>query len=217
LFNNIKAVIFDLDGTLINSMYIWEEMDVRFLKKRGITLTGELFDDLQTNSFVDMAIYFKNRFTLKETIEEIINEWVTEAKHLYANELRLKPDSKEFLKFLKENKYRIALGTSNELSLAQSVLKNNDVLDYFETIVTGCSGLKGKPAPDIFLQVAKNLNVSPADCLVIEDTLVGVLAAKNAGMKVYAVADEFSKHDIEKIKEKADGFYNDYAAMLMGF
>jgi HAD superfamily hydrolase (TIGR01509 family) len=212
-----KAVIFDLDGTLIDSMFIWVEMDVRFLNKRNIAITDGMFDDLQTNSFKDMAVYFKNKFALTETIEEIINEWITEAKHAYNNELKLKPHSLEFIKYLKDNGYKIAIGTSNELSLTQAVLESNNVLDYFDTIVTGCTGLRGKPAPDIYLQVAENLGVVPKDCLVIEDTFVGVMAAKNAGMRVFAIADRFSMGDKDKIVREADGYFEDYVGILRGF
>ena len=212
-----KAVIFDLDGTLIDSMFIWVEMDVRFLNKRNIAITDGMFDDLQTNSFKDMAVYFKNKFALTETIEEIINEWIAEAKHAYNNELKLKPHSLEFIKYLKDNGYKIAIGTSNELSLTQAVLESNNVLGYFDTIVTGCTGLRGKPAPDIYLQVAKNLGVVPEDCLVIEDTFVGVMAAKNAEMKVFAIADRFSMGDKDKMVQNADGYFDDYEGILRGF
>ena len=208
-----KAVIFDLDGTLIDSMSIWVEMDIRFLNKRNITIRDGMFDDLQTNSFKDMAVYFKEKFALTESIEEIINEWITEAKHAYEKELVLKPHSLEFIKYLKDSEYLLAIGTSNELSLTQAVLESNSVIDYFDTIVTGCTGLRGKPAPDIYLEVAKNLGVLPKDCLVIEDTFVGVMAAKNAGMSVYAIADKFSLGDKDRIILNADGYFEDYLGM----
>jgi HAD superfamily hydrolase (TIGR01509 family) len=209
-----KAIIFDLDGTLIDSMFIWVEMDIRFLNKRNIPISKDMFDDLQTNSFKDMAVYFKDKFALTETIEEIINEWVTEAKYAYENELKLKPHSLDFIKYLKDSGYLLAVGTSNELSLTQAVLDSNGILEYFDTIVTGCSGLRGKPAPDIYLQVAKNLGVVPEECLVIEDTFVGVMAAKNAGMSVFAIADRFSLGDKDRITQNADGYFEDYVGMV---
>ena len=125
--------------------------------------------------------------------------------------MKLRPGAFEFLQYLYENGYTLALGTSNSLYLAEAVLKQNNVLQYFSTIVSGCTDLKGKPQPDIYLQVAKNLNVAPIDCLVIEDSLVGVQAAQNAGMRVYAIEDEFAVADRQEIQKIADAYFKDYA------
>ena len=138
-------------------------------------------------------------------------------KIYYEYKLKLKPFCFEFITQSKEMDYLLGLGTSNESSLTKAVLKQNNVLEHFDTIVTGCSDLKGKPEPDIFLQVAKNLKVSPAECLVFEDTLVGVLAAKNAGMSVFAVADDYSLSAKDEIIRNADKYFNNFEEVLTKF
>lgn len=212
-----EAIIFDLDGTLIDSMNIWKELDISFLNKRGISVPENLFEDLQTNSIKDLAVYFKNRFSLPESTEEIISEWIEEVKHFYESKLHLKPDCLDFLKYLKDKNNCLAVGTSNELNLTNSVLKANNVFDYFQTIVTGCAVLKGKPEPDIYLQVAKNLNVNPKKCLVFEDSWFGVLSAKNANMTVFAIADDFSLPEKDLIIQNSDKYFYDYSEIFTYF
>ena len=108
----------------------------------------------------------------------------------------------------------MAVGTSNSLFLAESVLRSNGVLDKFEVVISGSEKIKGKPFPDIFLTAAKELGVEANECLVIEDVLVGVQAAKNAGMDVFAIYDEHSKRDREIIKKTVDFFANDYNEII---
>jgi len=199
-----SAIIFDLDGTLIDSMNIWHECDTHFLKRRGIALPPDLFDNLTSNNINDLAVYFKERFALPDSIDDIINEWIAFVSHAYENTIAMKPFAIEILQYLNEAGYTLALGTSNERSLAQGILQRYNLLDYFKTIVVGCDCQNGKPAPDIFLLIANNLQVDPQDCLVIEDSLLGVQAAKNAGMTVYAVADDAAKPDRQAILQTAD-------------
>ena len=211
---NKKVIIFDLDGTLIDSMKIWHEVDIIFLGKRGIPVSDDIFDDLKTNSIVDMAIFVKEKFALAESIEEIMTEWIDETKYYYENTLKLRPGAFDFITYLKQNNYTLAVGTSNSLYLAEAVLRQNKIYDYFSTIVAGCSNLKGKPEPDIYLQVCENLGCSPEDCLVFEDSLVWVQAAKNAGMMVYAIEDETAAIDKEEIRKLADEYFVDYEEIL---
>jgi len=195
-------------------MSIWTRIDAAFLSKRNIPMPSCLFSDLQSNSMTDMAMYFKSKFSLKESIEEIINEWICEAKYQYEHELKLKPHSFELIKLLKESNCLLAIGTSNESSLTHAVLKQNNVFDYFSVIVTGCTDIKGKPEPDIYLQAAQKLNVLPKECLVIEDTLVGVTAAKRAEMTVFAIADDFSAKERKEIIATADKYFDNYLEII---
>ncbi len=211
---NINAVIFDLDGTLIDSMALWEDVDKNFLSKRNIDFPDDLFDNLKSNGINDLAVYFKNRFSLKESIEEIIKEWIDEVNLAYSYTLKIKTGSLDLIKYFKSKELKLAIGTSNELSLTRAVLQSNNILDYFETISTGCGKIKGKPAPDIYLQAAKNINIKPENCLVIEDSLQGVLAAKNAKMKVFAIEDNYSAFEKDEILSNADSYFTCYSEMF---
>jgi HAD superfamily hydrolase (TIGR01509 family) len=210
MFNSIQGVIFDLDGTLVDSMWIWKQIDIDYLDKRGLNLPADLQKEIEGMSFTETAHHFKERFSLTDTIEEIKEEWLGMAEDFYARRIALKKGVIPFLTFLKENNIKIGIGTSNARELAEAVLRNHNILHYFDSIRTSCEVEKGKPHPDVFLKVAEDLQVIPEQCLVFEDTYAGVLAGKRAGMQVVAIADEHSspyKHDICSL---ADKYIEDY-------
>lgn len=211
----IKAAIFDLDGTLIDSMGYWTNVDKEFLTSRNIKQSDNIFTDIEGgNSFLEVARHFKDRFQLSETIPEIIKEWtLLVAKH-YKEDITLKPGAREFLDRLKAQGIKLGVGTSNSLELATLALQGNGIFDYFDAIVTGCIDIKGKPFPDIFLEVAAKLNVQPETCFVCEDTLVGIKAAKKAQMHTIAVYDKHSAAEMEAIKTEADYFGMDFNQIL---
>jgi len=210
IFDHIKAVIFDLDGTLVDSMWIWEQIDIDYLGKRGIELPDDLQKEIEGMSFTETAGYFKERFKLDDSIEVIKAEWTQMADEFYLNKIPLKSGVQGLLQHLKDKGIKMGIGTSNARDLTEMVLQTHQITDYFETIRTSCEVNKGKPQPDIFLKVAEDLGVEPHKCLVFEDTYAGVLAAKRAGMKVFAVADEFSypyKNEICTLADRyIDGF-----------
>ncbi len=207
-----KAVIFDLDGTLIDSMQIWRQVDTEFLGSRGIGVPSDLFEHLPMgNSFVQTAQYFKDRFGLKDSVDSIMQEWTQMVTHHYETDIPLKDEAREFIESLVEQKIKVGLGTSNSHFLAQKVLSRNGIWQYFESVVTGEQVKLGKPFPDIYLKAAKELEITPNDCLVIEDTLSGVRAGKAAGMDVFAIFDQDSIEHHEIIKTEADGFYHSFA------
>ena len=210
------AVIFDLDGTLIDSMGIWRDVDMEYLEKRGIEPTPDLFADVpEGNSFSEYAHYVKNRFSLPDSIETICAEWTTMVKDHYEHHIGLRPGVLELLKYLISRNILMAVGTSNSMELTKSVLKNNQVYDYFKIVISGDTHLRGKPFPDIFCEAAKELGFSPSEVIVIEDTLVGVMSAKAAGMKVIAIKDPDSIKDWQKIKYEADHVVNNFTEILL--
>ena len=201
----LKAVLFDLDGTLIDSMGIWRDVDFEYLNKRGIEVTPELFKDMpEGNSFNELAIYVKNKFGLPDKIEEICNEWTQMVKKHYEDKIELRKGVLELLNFLNEKNVVMGIGTSNSLELTTAVLKNNNVFQYFQEIICGDRKLRGKPYPDIFIQAADALKIPNEQCLVIEDTLVGVQSAKKANMKIIAIKESNSLDDWHEISNLAD-------------
>lgn len=185
---------------------IWESMEY--------DVPDDLHDEIEGMSFTETAAYFKKRFCLKETVDEIKDCWNQMAYEKYCHEVALKPGAVPFLSYLHKNGCKIAIASSNSRKLIQAVLESHGIASYFEAIVTSCDVKAGKPAPDVYLEAAKLLNLNPCDCVVFEDIPAGIMAGKAAGMTVFAVEDEFSEPLREKKLALADGWVRDYTDFI---
>lgn len=214
MIEKTKAVIFDLDGTLVDSMWMWKDIDIEFLGNYGYACPPELQKEIEGMSFSETAVYFKDRFGLKETIEEIKAVWREMSIEKYRCEVPLKPGAGEFLRHLKSQNIAAGIATSNGREMVDAVIDSLGIREYFSVIATACEVAAGKPAPDIYLNVAGRLGIAPKDCLVFEDVPAGILAGKRAGMKVCAVDDAFSRHMEEEKRRLADYFIRDYYEIL---
>ncbi len=214
MLRNIHSIIFDLDGTLVDSMWVWDEIDIEFLSKRGLSLPPTYQKEIEGMSFTETAIYTKELFQLPESVEELKGIWNQMALDKYAKEVPLKSGVKRFLNYCKENKISMGIATSNSKELVEVVEKAHALSDYIQVIVTSCEVAKGKPAPDVYLEVARRLQTNPEHCLVFEDVPMGILAGKNAGMKVCAVKDAFSEDQQREKKELADYYISSYEDIL---
>ena len=206
MLNQIKAAIFDMDGTLIDSMGVWSKIDIDFLEKRGFQVPENLKSSIEHLTFLECAEYFKKNFVLQDTLQEIMDEWVEMAKNEYEYNIKLKPGVKEYLNLLKNLGIKISIATSNSLFLIEKVLKSNEIYDFFDSITTIDEVNRGKDFPDIYLLAAKKLGVLPKECLVFEDILPAVLGAKSAGMKVIGVHDTYSDYQKQDIMKHADKY-----------
>lgn len=214
MLNGYKGIIFDLDGTLVDSMWIWEQIDVDFLEKRGHALPDDLQKKIEGMSITETADYFIKRFELDEKPEDIIEEWHEMAHHYYKDTIQVKDFVFELLEFFHDRNIPMGVGTSSSPELANAIIQSKGLDKYFKTIRTSCQVNKGKPAPDIFLKVAEDLAVDPGDCLVFEDTQAGVQAGKNAGMSVFAIYDKTSEAYKEDIMALADRYLHTYEELL---
>lgn len=206
LLEGKKAVIFDLDGSLIDSMWIWGKIDEEYLGRFDIHLKSreELRMKIEGMSFYETAIFFQEYFQLPDTIEKMTSDWNEMAWNKYEREVPLKSGIPDFLEGCRRNGIKLGIATSNSRELVDNVLSVHKIQDQFKSILTGSEIMKGKPAPDVYLAVAKALDVSPSDCLVFEDIVKGIMAGKNAGMTTCAVADEDSASTWEDKKAVAD-------------
>ncbi|BFK82654.1 HAD family hydrolase [Clostridium baratii] len=214
MLTNIKAAIFDLDGTLINSMSLWDQIDIDYLTSKNIPVPDDLNDEISHLSFNQVAVYFKERFKLEDSLDDIKNTWNTMAYDHYSSDITLKDGVVEFLDFLKKSNIKIGLATSNSTELLEASLKFNKIYDYFDAITITDEVSIGKHEPDVYLLAAKKLNVKPEECIVFEDILPAVKGAKKAGMKVIAVEDECSVLDKDDIIKNSDGFINDFRVLI---
>lgn len=203
MIRNYDAIIFDMDGTLIDSMWMWKQIDIDFLAEHNLEFEESLSKEIEGMSYTETAKFFINKFKFDYTLDEIKKIWYDMAKDYLENKVKLKDGIPQLLELIKKENIPMAIGTSASKEFADIALTSNEIMPFFETIVTSCEVEKGKPFPYVFLEVARRLGVEPSKCLVFEDTEAGVDAALNAGMDVVAVHDASSEEYKEVIMEKA--------------
>ena len=211
MLKNIDAIIFDIDGTLIDSMHVWRDVDDIFIEKYHLTEPENFHEGMEGKSYSETAQYFLDIFPeLPHTTQELEKEWHEMVFDIYTKEMPLKKGAYEFIKNMRKEGKKLGIATSNSRDLAEGMLKNNHVWEYFDSIWTSDEAKAGKPAPDVYLKVADSLGVVPERCLVFEDVPNGILAGKNAGMKVCAIDDVFSRPQEQRKKQLADYYIQDY-------
>lgn len=210
MLHDIQAVIFDVDGTLVDSMWIWQKVDIDFLARREIELPVDLQKDIEGLSYTGTAEYFKERFQLPDTVDEIKEEWRVMADDLYNNEIPLKAGVKELLNIIRDKKLKIGIATSNSRELVETMMKRHQIEEYFDSVRTSCEVPRSKPFPDVYLKAAEDLGVEPSACLVFEDTIAGATAAKAAGMRVIGVYDEISEESRPHLEQLTVLYIKDF-------
>ena len=216
ILKDIKAVLFDMDGTLTDSMWLWKDIDIEYLGRFGVELPSDLQERIEGMGFTETAQFFQKEFSIPHSIEQIKADWNNMAMEKYSTQVPLKKGAWEFLAYLADHGIRMGIATSNSIELAMAALRANNVCSFFGCIRTACDVSVGKPAPDIYLSAASVLNADPSECLVFEDVPMGILAGHNAGMKVCAVEDPSSRSRKKQIRDTADYYIKDYFEILNG-
>lgn len=206
----MNTYIFDLDGTLLDSMGVWEQIDVDFLTKRGFEVPPDYINAICSRSFPEAAEYTIERFALPDSIDDLLREWNNMAVYAYGHTVQMKPHAKEYLDILRNAGVKLGIATSLPAALYGPVLALHGIEGYFDAICSTDEVLYGKTRPDVFLLAAQKLQTPPADCVLFEDILQAVKSGKAAGMTVYGVYDDSSKDDWDEIKRIADGAIRDF-------
>jgi HAD superfamily hydrolase (TIGR01509 family) len=184
-----RAVIFDLDGVLADSEPWWSQIDTKLLAEYGITYRGEYHKNVLGVSYRLAVEFYKNAFHISAPVEELMRRRGEIATEFFANRVDLFSSAKETLEELRQLKLRLAVATSSVRASALPFLERTGIRSSFEVIITGDEVERGKPHPDIYIFTTEKLNLAPNACLVIEDALSGVAAAKAANMPVAAIPD----------------------------
>ena len=186
----IKAVIFDLDGLLIDSEPLWQEAEILIFKRVNIILTPDLCMRTKGLRIDEVVDYWYQRYPWtnlsKQEVEELIVAELIELIHLKGKPL---PGVDKAIAFIRQQSVKIALASSSSLIIIQAALQKLNLSDTFVRVCSAQSEALGKPHPGIYLTTAKQLNVLPQHCLALEDSLNGVLAAKAAQMKCIAIPE----------------------------
>lgn len=236
MIKNKKVVIFDLDGTLIDSIGIWNKVDETLIKMVGskdlenienVDLGKQRDEVLAIYSksediYLEYCNFLKEKYKSNMSKEDIKELRYKIAKDLLKNKIEYKPNAEKVLKYLKEKGYILVIATTtNKHSVEIYMNENKNIInkanlkDIFSKIYTKQDVKELKPNPEVHLKILKELNVKQTECLIIEDSLIGVEAANNADIEVATLYDKYSDSNREKINKLSQYQFKDFEEMLM--
>ena len=200
----IKGAIFDLDGTLLDSMWVWEQVDMDFLGSRGFDVPEDYQKAIAAMGFRETAEYTIKRFGLNEQAEDVIQEWNDMAQRMYHERVTIKPYVRETLEAFREKGIGLGVATASYASLFEKCLRRNGIYEYFHAFTETKEVRRGKGFPDIYIRAAeKQIGCAPQECVVFEDIHPAILAARAGGFFTVAVYDGKSEHAWEDMKRDA--------------
>lgn len=202
----INAAIFDLDGTLLDSTGMWENLGERFLQSLDIVPEENLRDKIWDMSLPESAVFFKREYAVSLSEEEILARLNELSESVYTRDAPLKSGVKRLLGSLQMLDIKTALATAADKNLAEAALARTGISEHFSGIFS-CSDYGAKNAPDIFLKAAELLGAKPRETVVFEDSLTAVQTAKNGGFITAAVFD-ISEKNPDLLRDTAD-FYGE--------
>lgn len=212
----IKGIIFDVDGTLLDSMPIWMDAGSRYLKAMDIEAEEGLGEILFSKSMSEGAAYLKEAYHLDKTSEEIIEEINALVKKFYFEEAAFKPKVLETLQRIKEKKLPMTIATSTDRELIEGALKRLGVLTWFQGIFTCSEAGAGKEQPLVYYEAARPLGCTFDEILVVEDGLYALRTAKKAGFQTAGVYDAASEAQQRELKQESH-FYGKTIDMVFEY
>lgn len=207
----LKGAIFDLDGTLLDSMPIWDTLGERYLLARGKIPRPGLRADLATLSMTQTAQYLISQYGISDPVGTIIADINEMVSDFYLHRAPLKRGAAQFLARLRGRGVRLCVATATDRPLVEGALRRLGVLDAFTRIFTCTEVRAGKDRPDIYFCALEHLGVAQEDALVFEDALHAIETAKAAGFRVAAVQDASMEKNEARIRALSDVYLIDYA------
>lgn len=233
MFKGKKAIIFDMDGTLIDSVGVWNKVDMELIKELGcleklneIEIQRQRDNKLREfskseNPYIDYCQFLNSKYSSRLTGEEVLKKRYDIAQNYLKNEIDYKDDVPELLKLLKEKNYTLVIAsTTRRKNMDIYCNENNNIInkanikDYFSIVYTREDAKEIKPNPEIYLRIVNELKVRKDECLIFEDSLIGIDAANNAEIEAVAMYDKYSDMEREEIEKKATYSFNNYREVI---
>jgi len=209
----ISGAIFDLDGTLLDSMFIWETIGEDYIKAKGFVPEDNLRDKLKNTSLKQAAEYLKYNYPLTESIDKIVDEVNVMTEDFYINKGQLKDGAKELLYFFKNKGVKMCVATATDRYLAEAALKRNDILHYFDRIFTCSEVGHGKDEPHIFRQALEFLGTDKTETWVFEDACHAAKTAKKDGFRVCGIYDKWERNS-SAVKDASDLYIKSFTEAI---
>lgn len=211
---DFKGAIFDLDGTIADSTYVWQKVDKDFFKMYNMDVPEDYVEKISSMNFRQTAEYTKERFNFNIEVDEMLEIWHSMAVDEYRNNVVLKPFAKQYIEKLKNKGVKIGLCTASPKDFYEPLLIRTGIYDFFDTFSSGSHGMGSKDNPYIFEKTAENLGLLPRDCIVFDDILKAIRGAKSAGMKTVGVFDFGQINNKEIILKEADFYINSFQEII---
>lgn len=202
----IRGVIFDVDGVLLDSLAVWNDLGERYVRKCGYEPVKNMSQIIAEMSMEDGAVWIRNTYGMNKESELIVTELEEMLKEFYSKEVQVKPGVLELLSFLEEKKIPCVAATSGMKSLTLAGFKGNGIDRYISEVITEEEVGKDKHHADIFCKACNYLQTEVSETLVVEDSLYALKTAHKAGFLTAGMQEKYSEKDREKIRKTAD-FY----------
>lgn len=208
-----KGAIFDIDGTLLDSMGVWYQIDIDFFKRYDMDMPEGYSEKVAQMGSWQTAEYTSEIMNGRFRPDELMKIWLDMAKDYYKNTLKLKPHAKEYLEILKAKGYKLGVATALCDDVFRPALERCGVYDLFDVFVSSGEMKLEKSSPEVYVHTAEKMGVKPSECMVFEDIVPGIIGAKKGGFYAVGVYDSHGRQNQEQLKDAADKYIFDFKEM----
>jgi len=208
-----KAIIFDMDGLMVDSETVWFVAETEFVEARGQQYTQEVREHIIGKRVDEFMVTLRDHYRWEETIEVLTDDLVNRMLILIPQQVKPQPGIGDLVNYVQEQGIPHAIASSSPMSIINATLEAMGWADFFAVRCSAEDEAYGKPAPDVYLKAARRLGIAPQDCLALEDSPNGARAAVAAGMTCYAVPDT-SHSSVDKFKDITPHVFNNLHEVL---